>query len=89
MKWINDNSKSINTLLNEYHTDTDYGLILVLTQWSAPGYTRVTIPSNFAEEGIVMGLSNGTTWVEGTPKEGKDPSLTMIQHYEVYFSLHC
>ena len=83
MQWINANSKAIHTLLNEYNVDPDYGLVLVLTQWSAPGYTRVVIPSNLAEEGIVMGLANGTSWVEATPPEGKLTTLTMIEHYEV------
>jgi hypothetical protein len=83
LQWINANSKAIHTLLNEYNVDPDYGLVLVLTQWSAPGYTRVVIPSNLAEEGIVMGLANETSWVEGTPPEGKAPTLTMIEHYEV------
>ena len=84
MKWINDNAKSIKTLLNEYHVDPDVGLVLVLTQWSAPGYSRVVIPSNLAEEGVVMGLANGTSWVEGHPPEGKPLTLTMIEHYEVF-----
>jgi hypothetical protein len=83
MKWINDNTKAINTLLGEYNVDPDIGLVLVLTQWSAPGYSRVIIPSNLAEEGIIMGLANGTTWVEGHPLEGKHLTLTMIEHYEV------
>jgi hypothetical protein len=83
MKWINTNAKAINTLLNEYNADPDIGLVLVLTQWSAPGYSRVVIPSNLAEEGVVMGLANGTTWVEGHPPEGKPLTLTMIEHYEV------
>jgi hypothetical protein len=83
MKWINTNAKAINTLLNEYNADPDIGLVLVLTQWSAPGYSRVVIPSNLAEEGVVVGLANGTTWVEGHPPEGKPLTLTMIEHYEV------
>lgn len=83
MKWINDNAKSINTLLNEYHVDPDVGLVLVLTQWSAPGYSQVVIPSNLAEEGVVMGLADGTSWVEGHPPEGKPLTLTMIEHYPV------
>lgn len=85
MKWINDNAKSINTLLNEYNVDPTIGLVLVLTQWSAPGYSRVTIPSNLAEQGIIMALANDTNWVEGHPPEGKHLTLTMIEHYEVSF----
>lgn len=81
MKWINNNAKNINTLLNEYNVDPDIGLILVLTQWSTPGYSRVTIPSNLAEEGIIMGLANSTNWIEGNPPEGKPLSLTMIEHF--------
>src|SRR5271156_6604711 len=83
MKWINNNAKAIHTLLNQYSVDPDIGLVLVLTQWSAPGYSRVVIPSNLAEEGVVMGLANGTTWVEGNPPEGKPLTLTMVEHYEV------
>ena len=83
MEWINENAKGISLLLDLYNADPDYGLILVLTQWSAPGYTRVTIPSNYAEEGIIMGLANGTTWVEGEPLEGKPLSLTMVENYGV------
>jgi len=84
MNWINTNAKAINTLLNEYNVDPDIGLVLVLTQWSATGYSRVVIPSNLTEEGVVMGLANGTAWVEGYPPEGKPPTLTMIEHYEVH-----
>ena len=83
MKWINDNAKAIKTLLGEYNVDPDIGLVLVLTQWSAPGYSRVIIPSNLVEEGIIMGLANGISWVEGHPPEGKPLTLTMIEHYEV------
>jgi hypothetical protein len=85
MKWINKNAKAINTLLNEYNVDPNIGLVLVLTQWSAPGYSRVVIPSNLAEEGVIMGLANGTSWVEGHPPEGKSSTLTMIEHYEVVY----
>jgi hypothetical protein len=84
MKWINNNAKAINTLLNQYNVDPALGLVLVLTQWSAPGYSRVVIPSNLVEEGIIMGLANGTTWVEGDPPEGKPLTLTIIEHYTVY-----
>jgi hypothetical protein len=83
MKWINDNAKAINKLLNEYNVDPDMGLVLVLTQWSAPGYSKVIIPSNLAEEGIVMGIANGTNWVEGHPPQGKPLTVTMIEHYDV------
>jgi hypothetical protein len=83
MQWINSNAKAINILLNEYNIDPDYGLILVLTQWSVPGYTRVVIPSNLAEEGIIMGQTNAKTWVEGTPSEDKPPTLTMIDDFTV------
>lgn len=83
MQWINSNAKAISTLLNEYNVDPDYGLILVLTQWSAPGYTRIVIPSNLAEEGIIMGQTNAKTWVEGTPPEDTPPTLTMIEHFDV------
>ena len=80
MKWINQNAQEIRTLLNDYNVDPDYGLILVLTQYSAPSYSRVVVPSNLAEEGVVLGLSNGTTWVE---PEDAPRTLTMIDHYEV------
>lgn len=83
MKWINENAKAINNLLSQYNIDPDFGLILVLTQWSAPGYSRVVIPSNLAEEGVVMGLSDSACWVEGHPLEGKSLKLTMIDHYDV------
>ena len=83
MKWINDNAKVINTLLNEYNVDPDIGLVLVLTQWSAPGYSRVVVPSNLVEGGVVMGLANGTNWVEGSPPDGKPLTLTIIEHYDV------
>jgi hypothetical protein len=83
MKWINNNAKVINTLLSEYNVDPDIGLVLVLTQWSAPGYSRVVVPSNLAEGGIAMGLANGTNWVEGHPLDGKPLTLTIIEHYSV------
>jgi len=87
MKWINDNAKYINDLLNQNNVDPAFGLVLVLTQWSAPGYTRVVIPSNLVEEGVIMGLANGTSWVEGEPPEGKPLTLTMVEHYDVRSSL--
>lgn len=80
MKWINQNAQEIRTLLNNYNVDPKYGLVLVLTQYSAPSYSRVVVPSNLAEEGVVLGLSNGTSWVE---PEGAPRTLTMIDHYEV------
>ena len=89
MKWINDNAKYINDLLNKNNVDPSFGLVLVTTQWSTPGYSRVVIPSNLAEEGVVMGLANGTTWVEGEPPEGKTPTLTMVEHYDVSCSMGC
>ena len=70
--------------MNEYYIDPEYGLILVTTQWSAPGYSRVVIPANLIEEGVIMGLANGASWVEGHPPEGKPLTLTMIENYEVY-----
>jgi hypothetical protein len=85
MKWVNENAKMINSLLSQYNVDPDYGLVLVLTQWSAPGYTRVIIPSNLVEGGVVMGLANGVNWVEGHPPEGKYLTLTLIEHFEVRF----
>jgi hypothetical protein len=88
MKWINENAKAVNNLLSQYNVDPDLGLILVLTQWSAPGYSRVVIPSNLAEEGIIMGLSSGSSWVEGHPPEGKALKLTMIDHFDVLSSYH-
>jgi len=88
MKWINDNAKSINSLLNQYNSDSSIGLVLVLTQWSAPGYSRIVVPSNHTEHGIVIGLSNGTTWVQGEPPEGKQPTLSMIEHYSVPAPFH-
>lgn len=81
MKWINKNAKEIRTLLNSYNVDPDYGLVLVLTQYSAPSYCRVVVPSNLAEEGVVLGLSNGSNWVE---PENAPRTLTMIDHHEVY-----
>ena len=83
MKWINDNAKSINSLLNQYNSDSNIGLVLVLAQWSTPGYSRIVVPSNHIEHGIVMGLSNGTTWVQGESPEGKPPTLSIIEHYYV------
>jgi hypothetical protein len=83
MYWINSNAKAISILVNEYNVDPDYGLVLVLTQWSAPGYTRVVIPSNLAEEGIIMGQTNDKMWVEGTPPEDNPPTLTMIDDFTV------
>jgi hypothetical protein len=91
MEWINENAKAICSLLDQYNADPDYGLILVLTQWSAPGYTRVVVPSNYAEEGVIMGLA-GTNWVEGVPREGKPLTLTMTEHSSVClltFTLIC
>jgi hypothetical protein len=81
IKWINQNAKEISTLLNNYNVDPDYGLILVLTRYSAPGFCKVVVPSNLAEEGVVLGLSNGTQWVEptNTPR-----TLTMIDHHDVF-----
>jgi hypothetical protein len=87
MEWINANGKAISTLLDQYNADPDFGLILVLTQWSAPGYTRVVIPSNYAEEGVIMGLANGTSWTEGIPLEGKPLTLTMVENYGVRLSI--
>jgi hypothetical protein len=81
MKWINDNAKSINSLLQQYNADPNVGLVLVLTQWSAPGYTRIVVPSNHTEKGIVVG--HGTTWIEGESIDGKEPTLTMIEHFSV------
>jgi hypothetical protein len=83
MKWINDNAKYINDLLNKNNVDPAFGMVLVLTQWSVPGYTRVVIPSNLVEEGVVMGLANGTSWVEGALPEGNPLTLTMVEHYDV------
>jgi hypothetical protein len=81
MKWINDNAKSINSLLQQYNADPNIGLVLVLTQWTAPGYTRIVVPSNHTEKGIVMG--HGSTWVEGESIDGNEPTLTMIEHSSV------
>ena|SRR5579859_4916553 len=84
MNWVKHNAKAINTLLQDYGGDTDYGLVLVLTQWSAPGYTRVVTPSNFAEEGIIVGREkSGARWIESVSPEGKQPTLTMIEHFDV------
>ena len=82
MKWINQNAQEIRTLLNNYNVDPDYGLVLVLDQYSAPSYSRVVVPSNLAEGGVVLGLSNESRWVE---PEGCPRTLTMIDHHEVYF----
>jgi hypothetical protein len=87
IKWVNDNARSINSFLNQYNSDSSFGLILVLTQWSAPGYSRIVVPSNHTEHGIVMGLSNGTTWVEGESPEGKAGTLSIIEHYSVLNSI--
>jgi hypothetical protein len=85
MKWINDNAKSINSLLQQYNADPNIGLVLVLTQWSAPGYTRIVVPSNHTEKGIVIG--HGTTWIEGESVDGNEPTLTMIEHSSVKLRL--
>lgn len=84
MKWINENAKGINALLNEHFVDPEYGLVLVTTQWSAPGYTRVVVPSNLAEDGVIVGLGSRANWVEGHLPEGKPLTLTMVDHYEVW-----
>jgi hypothetical protein len=78
MDQIDENTKGISLLLDQYNADPGYGLILVLTPWSAPRYTRVSIPSR-------LQLCGGRDrhWPEGEPLEGKPLILTIVENYRV------
>jgi hypothetical protein len=79
MEWIKLNSKSLRKqfeCLESIDGDGEYGLILILTKFTAPGYTDVRFLNPVGENlaPVVMGSTNGCNgsmkWLRGYPVDG-------------------
>lgn len=80
LKWINLNSKSLRKqleLLDSTDQDEEYGLILVLTKFTSPGYTDVRFLNHGGGEelgpvvmGSISGVNGSMKWLRGYPVDG-------------------
>ena len=82
-EWLNLNCGSLRRqleLLNPSERDEEYGIILVFTNFTSPGFTDVRFMNNGDELApIIMGGApggNGTTkWLRGYPVDMTQPSF--------------